>query len=76
MTTSTHKVSLSDRSFFDYMPAESMAEIAKRVKTKTFPAGTIIFEEGEFGEQGKPKIARRRTRKGGYDPSQMNLFGE
>ena len=51
MTKSTNdKVSLSDRSFFDYMPAETMAEIAKRVKTKTFPAGTVIFEEGDSGD--------------------------
>jgi rhodanese-related sulfurtransferase len=51
MTTGTNdKVSLSDRSFFDYMPAETMAEIAKRVKTKTFPAGTVIFEEGDSGD--------------------------
>jgi CRP-like cAMP-binding protein/rhodanese-related sulfurtransferase len=44
------KSTLSDRSFFDYMPAETMAEIAKRVKTKTFPAGTVIFEEGDPGD--------------------------
>jgi DNA mismatch repair protein MutS len=32
------------------------------------------LEEGEFGEQGQPRIARRR-RKGGLDMSQLELFG-
>lgn len=34
------------------------------------------LEEGELGESGQPKIAKRRPRKGGWDPSQMNLFDE
>jgi DNA mismatch repair protein MutS len=32
------------------------------------------LEEGEFGEQGQPRIARRRGRKGGADRSQLELF--
>jgi len=32
------------------------------------------LEEGEFGESGQPKIARRQPRKGKWDPAQMNLF--
>ena len=32
------------------------------------------LEEGEFGESGQPKIARRRGRKGESDSSQMSLF--
>ncbi len=50
MATDNGKGTLSERSFFDYMPAETMAEIAKRVQTKTFPAGTVIFQEGDPGD--------------------------
>lgn len=32
------------------------------------------LEEGEFGEFGQPKIAKRRARKGRWDSAQMNLF--
>ena len=32
------------------------------------------LEEGELGETGQPKIARKRTRKGKYDPAQLSLF--
>ena len=32
------------------------------------------LEEGEFGESGQPKIARRRVRKGQIPPSQLSLF--
>ena len=32
------------------------------------------LEEGELAESGQPKIAKRRTRKGKHDPSQMDLF--
>jgi len=34
------------------------------------------LEEGEFGESGQPRIARRRQRKGRYDPAQLGLFGD
>jgi len=33
------------------------------------------LEEGELGESGQPKIARRRARKGSRDSAQMELFG-
>ena len=33
------------------------------------------LEEGEFGETGQPKIAKKRVRKRRDDSSQMNLFG-
>jgi len=33
------------------------------------------LEEGEFGELGQPKIAKRRVRKDRYDPAQLTLFG-
>lgn len=33
------------------------------------------LEEGEFGELGQPKIAKRRPRKGKHDPDQLSLFG-
>jgi DNA mismatch repair protein MutS len=32
------------------------------------------LEEGEFGESGQPKIARRRQRRGAVPPSQLSLF--
>jgi len=34
------------------------------------------LEEGELGESGQPKIARRRPRRSGVDPAQMVLFGD
>jgi DNA mismatch repair protein MutS len=34
------------------------------------------LEEGELGESGQPRIARRNVKKGRYDPAQMSLFGE
>jgi DNA mismatch repair protein MutS len=34
------------------------------------------LEEGEFGEAGQPKIARRRGRRGRTDASQLDLFGD
>jgi DNA mismatch repair protein MutS len=33
------------------------------------------LEEGELGESGQPKLARRNTRKLKIDPRQMDLFG-
>ena len=33
------------------------------------------LEEGEFAETGQPKLARRRKRKPGDSPAQMDLFG-
>ena len=37
----------------------------------------ILFnlEEGELGESGQPKLARRNVRKLKIDPRQMDLFG-
>jgi DNA mismatch repair protein MutS len=32
------------------------------------------LEEGELGETGQPKIAKKRTRKGRHDPAQLSLF--
>jgi DNA mismatch repair protein MutS len=32
------------------------------------------LEEGELGETGQPKIAKKRTRKGKDDPAQLSLF--
>ena len=43
------------------------------------PAKGILasLEEGELGETGQPKIARRRARKPKDDPSrQMSLFSD
>jgi len=34
------------------------------------------LEEGELGETGQPKIAKKRSRKGKYNPDQLSLFGE
>jgi DNA mismatch repair protein MutS len=33
------------------------------------------LEEGEFGETGQPRLARRRIRKGRDLPGQLSLFG-
>jgi len=48
--TSKTKSSLNERSFLDYVPHEMLAEIKGKMKTRTFPAGTIIFREGDPGD--------------------------
>ena len=37
----------SEGSFFEYLPEEELAEIAKRFKTVTVPKGTVLFRQGE-----------------------------
>jgi rhodanese-related sulfurtransferase len=40
----------SGRTFFDYMPKEKLAEIARVAQNKVMPAGTVIFRQGDPGE--------------------------
>lgn len=55
----------SEGSFFEYLPEEGLAEIAKRFKTVTVPKGTVLFRQGEPGQSfyiirsGKVKAFRK-----------------
>lgn len=55
----------SEGSFFEYLPEEKLAEIAKLFRTVTAPKGTVLFREGEPGNSfyiirsGKIKAFRR-----------------
>lgn len=44
------KSNLTECSFFDYMPTETLAEITRKFQTKTFPAGTVLFQQGDPGD--------------------------
>lgn len=55
----------SEGSFFEYLPEEKLAEIAKLFKTVTAPKGTVLFRQGEPGQSfyiirsGKVRAFRR-----------------
>jgi rhodanese-related sulfurtransferase len=57
--------SFSEGSFFEYLPEEKLAEIAKLFKMVTVPRGTVLFRQGEPGNSfyiirsGKVKAFRK-----------------
>jgi CRP-like cAMP-binding protein/rhodanese-related sulfurtransferase len=38
---------LTERSFFDYLPKEELAEIVKKIHTLVLPPGTVVFRQGD-----------------------------
>ena len=56
---------LAERSFFDYLPKEELAEIVKTIHTLVLPPGTVVFRQGDpadsfyFIRSGKIRAFRR-----------------
>ena len=45
--TKNNENKLTERSFFDYLPKDKLAEIVKRIPTIVFPPDTLIFRQGD-----------------------------
>jgi CRP-like cAMP-binding protein/rhodanese-related sulfurtransferase len=41
---------ITERSFFDYLPKDKLAEIVKMIPTIVFPPDSIVFRQGEPGD--------------------------
>ncbi|HPD61401.1 MAG TPA: cyclic nucleotide-binding domain-containing protein [Thermodesulfobacteriota bacterium] len=56
---------LTERSFFDYLPKDKLAEIVKRIPTIVIPKDTVIFRQGDPADcfyvirSGKIKAVRK-----------------
>jgi len=79
MSPQNHQKNSSiERSFFDYLPKEKLNEIIKEIKTIVLPAGTVIFRQGDPGDNfyliRSGKIRAFRTNEEGVE-TDLGILG-
>lgn len=48
--TRNNENKITERSFFDYLPKDKLAEIVKMIPTIVYPADTVVFRQDEMGD--------------------------